>query len=440
MMDAILQEGQVFLDQLSQLGPVDSRSEWMQELRQKAFAFVSEHGLPTTEAESWRYTDLKSLGSTAFDLPSEPKDFELPADRFFLEAAAGRLVFCNGHVNRSLSSLDGLPKGISVSPLSAALAEEPASLRTHISSMEERRQTFFDQLNLAFCSEGAVIEADDGIVLQHPIHLIFLNRADSEPYMIHPRVLIKAGRSSQLSLVEVHLGLGEGTYLTNSVTEIVAAENAAVDYCKLQMEAKNAYHMGTVDSFQDRSASVSSGIFTLSGRLVRNDSRSTLGGEGAYAELNGLYLASNDQHVDNYTTIEHAQPHCSSRELYKGILSDKARGVFRGRIVVAEGAQKTDSKQTNNNLLLSDDALVNTKPQLEIYADDVKCTHGATIGQVDKEALFYLRARGIDAATARSMLIYAFASEVVGQVKQPALKERLDRLLLDQLPGGLSKE
>jgi len=436
MTEAVLERDQVFLNQLARLGIAENGPAWMQELRREAVALVNDQGLPTTESESWRYTDLKSLASLPFILAPEQKGIEKVEELSFLDDEWLRLVYCNGHLKRTMSAVGDLPQGMRVTSLSEMLAEEAVCVRNHLSGVSSFREGVFNALNLALSSEGAVIEIPEGIVVDRPIHLVFINEADSEPFMVHPRVLILAGRNSQVSVVETHLGLTESTYFANSVTEIVASENAAVDYYKLQREGANAYHVGTVDSYQGRSANVRTGIITLSGKLVRNNTKAEFGGEGGYAELNGLFLASSDHHVDNHTTIEHAQPHCSSRELYKGILSEKARGVFRGRIVVAEGAQKTDSKQTNNNLLLSDDAFISTRPQLEIYADDVKCTHGATIGQLEEEAMFYLRTRGIGREAARSMLTYAFASEVVNEVRLPALQKQLDNFLFDWLPGG----
>jgi Fe-S cluster assembly protein SufD len=433
---AVEQQKQAFLDQLARLQTPETGPSWLKEMRNDALALVRKYGLPTTQVESWRYTELKTLTSVPFALPPQPVEIESAKNLPKLESDAFRLVFCNGHFSPDLSSRKSLPQGVQATPLSEILKGEADVLKEHLSKGKSHTEDVFVALNLSFLSDGIVLEIPEGVVVEETIHLVFLNEVDSAPTMIHPRIVILSHGNSQLRVVESHLGLNEAAYFSNPVTEIVASENAVVDYYKLQREGANCHHIGTVDSLQGRNASVRTGIFTLGGRLVRNNTKSKLDGEGGFAELNGLFLVSQDQHVDNYTTIEHAKPHCSSRELYKGILDQNARGVFRGRIVVAEGAQKTDSKQTNNNLLLSDDALVNAKPQLEIYADDVKCTHGATIGQVEDEAMFYLRARGIGREAARSMLIYAFASEVVNEIKLPALQKELDELLFDWLPGG----
>lgn len=399
---------------------------------------VHDQGIPSTEVESWRNTDLTALESLVF-APVEGRDgIESIEGLPFLDPRAVRMVFSNGRLRKNLSAVEGLPKGVRLRAVSEMLAEDSSSLRNHLSGASAFRESVFSALNLAFTDEGAVIDVPEGMALETAIHLVFLNESESNPFMVNPRILVLAGENSQVTVIESHLGFTEGTYFVNSVTEIVAAENAVVDHYKVQREGNSAYHLGTVDAYLCRSSNVRTGTFTLGGKLTRNETKAELRGEGASTELNGLYLACRDQHVDNYTTITHAAPHCSSRELYKGILDDSARGVFRGRIVVAEGAQQTDSKQTNNNLLLSDNALVNTKPQLEIYADDVKCTHGATIGQMEDEAMFYLRTRGIGKEAARSMLIYAFANEALGEVNVPALQEQLHSFLSDWLPGGLS--
>jgi len=436
MTEAVLEKDHALLSRLGQLGLLENEPPWMRELRRDALAVVREQGIPTTADESWRYTDLSPVNSINFAAaPESTRVKELNGAPQF-DAGEPRLVFCNGRLDRAASWVNEIGQGVRVRTFAEVFSEDQTSLRTHFSDSSSFREEVFNALNLVFFSDGAVLEVLPGTVLEQPIQLVFLNEPGPEPVMVQPRVLILAGSNSQVRVLESHWGAGEGTYFVNSVTEICASENATVDFYKLQKEGPDSYHVGTVDASQGRSANVRTNIITLGGMLIRNNTRAKLRGEGGYAELNGLFLASGHQHVDNYTTIEHAQPHCSSRELYKGILNDKARGVFRGRIVVAEGAQKTDSKQTNNNLLLSDDALIHTKPQLEIYADDVKCTHGATIGQVDKEAMFYLRTRGIGKEAARSLLIYAFAGEVVDEVRLPSLRKRVDDFLSDYLPDG----
>ena len=274
-------------------------------------------------------------------------------------------------------------------------------------------------------------------MVEEPIHLLFLSHDEKTgPKVCHPRVLVLAEANSQAQILESYASLGEGVSFTNAVTELVAEENAFVDHYKLQRESLEAFHISTVQVQLGRSANVSTQCISLGGSLVRNHVNAVLGGEGGEATLNGFYLVNGRQHVDNHTSIDHAKPHCNSHELYKGILDGEARGVFNGRIVVRPDAQKTDSKQTNKNLILSEEALVNTNPQLEIYADDVKCTHGATIGQLDAEAVFYLRSRGIDLESARHLLTYAFAGDFIHRLKIEPLRVALETSLFARLAEG----
>ena len=280
------------------------------------------------------------------------------------------------------------------------------------------------------------------VVVDSPIQVLFVTAprstdSDTTEYpMTHPRILIAAEENSELRLVENYGGEGSAPYLTNTVTEVIGGANAVIDHYKLVREASAAYHIGHMHLRLNRSANFSSHAITLGGNIVRNDTMAVLDGEGVSCTLNGLYIANRQQLVDNHTTIHHAKPHCESHELYKGILDDQAHAVFNGKIVVAIDAQKTDAKQTNKALLLSEDAQINTKPELEIFADDVKCTHGATVGQLDAEAMFYLRARGLGLKQARSVLIHAFASDLLNHIGIASIRAGLDELLLAQLPGS----
>jgi Fe-S cluster assembly protein SufD len=430
-------------DFLSRLPELQAAAMWqnaalgLDQSRKEALAYLEREGFPTTKDEAWRHTSLRSLLETSFSEASKLDESRIGAleNRLFADLGCGRLVFCNGHFNEGLSRTHDLPRGVRLTTLTEALSGGSESALRHLSRYANRDRQAFNSLNLALLRDGAVIEVAENTAVEDPIHVVFLNTADAEPFLINPRVLAVVGAHSQVNLVECHLGTEAYTYFSNPVTEIVAMDNSVVDYYKLQRESDEAYHISTVETWQGQDSNVRATTISLSGRLIRNDSNTTLDGEGGYAELNGLFLAAKNHHIDNYTKIEHAKVNCTSRELYKGILSDRAKGVFRGRIKVASGAQKTDSKQTNNNLLLSEDALINTEPQLEIYADDVKCTHGATVGQVDEDAIFYLRARGIGHETARSMLIYAFAKELVDEIKVSALRNQMNDYLVDWLPG-----
>ena len=289
-------------------------------------------------------------------------------------------------------------------------------------------------MNTAFISDGAFVYIPKDSIVDAPIHLLFIATASGKPEVSHPRNLIVAGANTQVKIVESYVGLDKAVYFTNAVTEIVAGENSVIDHYKLQRESVQAFHVATLQIQQARSTTFSTCSISMGGALVRNDVNAVLDGEGCESVLNGLYLVTGQQHVDNHTQIDHAKPHCSSREFYKGILDEKARGVFNGRIIVRPGAQKTDSKQTNKNLLLSEGALVNTNPQLEIYADDVKCTHGATIGQLSADVLFYLRSRGINLETARNLLTYAFASDITSRIKIESIRTELENILFSRLP------
>jgi len=412
---------------------------WLQQIRKAAISRFSDLGFPTSRQEEWKYTEVAPIRRTLFR-PAVYESNGLTTERLtgltFGNLQCPRLVFLNGHYSAELSSLKGLPKTVQVKSLAGVLEQHPDLVKPHLTQHARYEDHPFVALNTALIQDGALVHVPKGEVIQEPIHLLFLSTATEEAVAVHPRNLILVDSNSQVTIVESYIGLHKGVYFTNSVTEIVAAENAVVDYYKLHQESKKAFHIATLQVYQDRSSSVRTFNVTLGGELTRNEINVVLDGEGAECNLDGLYLISGTQHVDNHTRLEHAKPHCNSREMYKGILDEKATGVFHGRIVVRPGAQKTDSKQTNNNLLLSDEALINTKPQLEIYANDVKCTHGATIGQLDPEALFYLRTRGIDRTTARSLLIYAFASQVVNRIKVDLVRTELDDYLFSWLPAG----
>ena len=417
----------------------DRVPSWLAQQRRAAIQRFSELGFPTPREEEWKYTQVAPIAGTSFTAPRSDLDgfkSEQLNRITFANLRCPRLVFVNGRYVEGLSQLEDLPAEVRVGSLAEVLEKDPASVEPHLARYAQYEAHAFVALNTAFIRDGAFLYVPDGQVIEKPIHLLYISTAPQDAVIIHPRNLLVIGDNSQAAILEGYVGLSDETYFTNLVTEIVAGENAIVDHYKLHQESKNAYHISTLQVYQGRSSHVRSFNVTLGGNLTRNEINATLDGEGAECALDGLYLLSGRQHVDNHTRLEHVKPHCSSREIYKGILDDQSTGVFHGRILVHPGAQKTDSKQTNNNLLLSDRALVNSKPQLEIYADDVKCTHGATIGQLDEDALFYLRCRGIDHKTARSLLIYAFAAELVRRVKVESVRAELDEYLFSWLPKG----
>jgi Fe-S cluster assembly protein SufD len=337
-----------------------------------------------------------------------------------------RLVFVNGFFAPHLSSTAGLT-GLCQN-LGSVAGAHPERLE-HLAQHAAYEDNAFTALNTAFLQDGCFLQVPAGKVVERPIHLLFLSTATTAPTVSYPRNLIVVGNGSQVTIVESYIGQKDA-YFTNAVTEIVAGENAVIDHYKLQQEGLEAFHVATLQIHQSRNSNFSSHFVSLGCGLVRNDVNAVLDGEGCECTLNGLYMGRGSQHVDNHTFIDHAKPHCTSHELYKGILKDRARGVFNGKIYVHQDAQKTDAKQTNQTLLLSDDAVINTKPQLEIYADDVKCTHGATVGQLSDEALFYLRSRGIGQEAARGLLTYAFANDIIGRIKVAPIRARLEEVLL----------
>ncbi len=376
------------------------------EVRDAAIARFAELGFPTTRNEDWRFTNLAPFLKTTY-LPAPPAratrvpDLGLP-----------RLVFVNGRLAPKYSTARGI-EGLRITGL------KPARVGRFENSA-------LASLNTAMFQEGARIEIADGAALETALHVAFVTAPDDKPVVHYPRTVIVAGRDSQARIVETFSGTGE--YFTAAVTELEAADGSVIEHYKLQEEAGSSLHWGLLSVRQGASSSFASHNIALGAALARNEIAVVLEGEGADCRLNGLYLARGSQHVDNYTTLDHARAHSTSHELYKGILDGRAHGVFHGRIIVRPEAQKTDAIQRNKNLLLSRDAVINTKPQLEIYADDVKCTHGATVGQVDEDAVFYLRSRGVPLEEARALLTYAFTADLVEAIKVEGLRARLEEV------------
>ena len=406
--------------------------EWLRSLRQSAARRFAANGFPTRRNEEWRFTNVSPIAETPFTLATKAES-EMTADalaHYSYDGMTGtQLVFVNGHFQPDLSSRE-FPAGVTVSTLAAAMDAGPELIEAHLGRYAKFTTQAFVALNTAALEDGAFVHLSRNAVIEEPIHLLFLSTPHGGPTVSHPRTLIIAGENSQATLVESYSGTPGMVYFTNAVTEIVAAENAVLDHYKVQRESVKAYHVATMQLQLARSTNFSSHSVGLGGLLVRNDANAYLGGEGIECTLNGVYLGNDRQLIDNHTEIDHAMPHCNSHEIYKGILDGHSRGVFNGKIFVREDAQKTDAKQTNQTLLLSPTAQIDTKPQLEIFADDVKCTHGATIGQLSDEALFYLRARGIPKDNARALLTYAFASDIVSRIKVDAVRAQLDQVLL----------
>jgi len=402
---------------------------WLKKLREDAFARFCETGFPTTHDEDWRFTNVSPIAKTAFQLPAGAQQVSREAlAAYDLPGAACQLVFVNGRFARELSSIRDL-SGVRINGLADELSTNPAALESHLGRYLNLERDAFAALNTAFLNDGAYVHIAKGKVLEQPIHLLFVSTSADAPLMTHPRNLIVAEDESQIAIVEDYVSLSGGTAFCNTATELVAGESAVVSHYMLEREHTDAFNVSTLRIQQARSANVSTHSILLGGGLVRNNVHPVLAGEGGECLINGLFIGAGKQHLDNYMLVEHAQPHCESRQFYNGILDGHAHGVFHGRIIVHRDAQKTDAKQTNRNLLLSDDAQIDTKPQLEIYADDVKCTHGATIGQIEENALFYLRSRGIDEASARKLLLLAFANECLDRMKEDVVRSYLEGLI-----------
>jgi Fe-S cluster assembly protein SufD len=409
-----------------------AQPRWVQQVRESAMAHFERLGFPTTKLEQWRFTSVAPIAERSFALAT---DGISKIDKKLTTALSGDValaVSVNGRFAPQFSSLKGLPKGLQVLGLEDTLASNPALVEPYLGKLTLTETNAFASLNTAFLRDGIVIVLAPHAVLETPIEVVFASVADGQAKVSHPRLLIIAGEGSQATILERYVG--SGSSFTNAVDEVWLGAHAVIDHYKLQEEPADSFHIGGMFLHSARSATFSSHSLTFGGGLVRNDVVAVLDGEGIDCTLNGLYVGRHKQLIDNHTTIDHAMPHCGSHEVYKGIMAEQSRGVFNGKIIVRPDAQKTDAKQTNKALLLSDDANINTKPELEIFANDVKCTHGAAIGQLDEEAMFYLRSRGLGVADSRAMLIRAFAGDILNRVKIAPVRQHLEDILTARLP------
>jgi Fe-S cluster assembly protein SufD len=403
--------------------------EWLRTVRTAAFDHVRQAGLPTGRDEQWRFTSVAPIAATRFSTAPRETAVDTARLRSLLlsGASAAELVFVDGRYAPQLSSAAGTPPGTEALSLASVLRTHGALIESHLA--RSATAATFAALNTGFFEDGAFVRLPADAVVEAPICLFFISTLPFRPTMVHPRVLILAGPNSRATFVERYLSLRPGVGLTNAFTQLVVGDGAVVHHCRLHDESVQAFHVGGVDARLGRASSFTSHSFVVGGALVRNDLAVGFEGEGSECTLNGLYLAAGGQLVDTHTFIDHAVPNCSSHEVYRGILDGTSRAVFCGKIIVRQDAQKTDAKQTNRVLLLSDTAQVNTMPQLEIFADDVKCTHGAAVGMLDDAALLYLRSRGIGRREAREMLIRSFAGEVIGRVPVMVLRAQLEEML-----------
>jgi len=411
----------------------DGEPRWLRDLRARGAAHFAKVGFPTTRDEDWKYTSaapIAELDVRALQEPGGEVTAEQLAPYTFGENGWTTLVFVNGRYDAALSSGVDLDAGVRVLPLGEAREEMAEVVEGMLGSICTVEQSAFVALNAALHTDGAVIHLAPGAYASKPIHLLFVSDALSAKGASHPRILIAAEPNSKATVIESYVALGEATYLTNSVTEIALADGATVEHYKIQRESPRSYHVATIDARQGRDSHFVSFSFAIGAALSRTNVWTVLGGEGCGATLNGLYMADGEQHVDHQTRIEHQKESCYSREVYRGVLDDTAHGVFNGKVYVHPEAQKTDGKQENHTLLLSPRAVIDTKPQLEIFADDVKCTHGATVGRIDATSLFYMKSRGVGAVRARQLLTYAFAADVLEQIELEPLRNSLEELTL----------
>ncbi|MGI2325568.1 MULTISPECIES: Fe-S cluster assembly protein SufD [unclassified Methylococcus] len=418
--------------------PATNEPAWLSRLRRQALARFEASGFPSPRDEEWRYTHVAPIERKLFTAATGSAD--TGAAEALIEscriADAWSLVFVDGMFVPELSERHGLPAGVTLESLASLLALSEADgnaawLEYGLEQETESDRHGFLDFNTAFFTDGAVLRLEEGVALEKPVQLFFVStRNDGRSTL---RNLIRIGRNAEARVVETHVGPPETGYLGAVVNQIEVADNGGLNHYKLQLDGGRAYHFGGSYARVARDGRFGHHLLSLGGLLVRNEVHARLG-HAAQTEMNGVFLSENRQHVDNHIRVDHDEPHGSSRVSYRGILEDRSRGVFQGRIVVHADAQKTDAEMNNRNLLLSDDAEIDTKPQLEIHADDVKCVHGVTIGQLDPDSVFYLESRGIDAATAREMLTFAFAAEIVERFGP--LRERLRGLLLARFPNA----
>lgn len=413
-------------------------------IRKQAIERFKQGGFPTTKDEEWRFTNVAPIARTPFVPALRGADLRLTTADIAPHTFGGlnfvRLVFVNGQLAPALSQIPSLPAGVTIASLATETAAKNPLVHEHLGKYVHFTENAFTALNTAFLRDGAFIHIGKNIVFEMPIHLLFISSAETEPVAIHPRNLILVETGGKVSIIESYVSQSALSCLTNAVTEFVVGENAVIEHDKLQDESLDSFHIGRIFFQQAPKSVVISNAITLGGAIVRNEITARHAGQGIDTTLNGLSVGIGTQLIDNHTTIDHATPNCASHELYKAILDGKARGVFNGKIFVRKDAQKTDAKQTNKTLLLSDEATVDTKPQLEIFADDVKCTHGATVGFLDAQQLFYLRSRGIGYDRAKDILTFAFAADIINRVHVEPLRAQLEGMLHRRLQAGRSIE
>jgi Fe-S cluster assembly protein SufD len=422
-------------------GGREGEPSWAGRLREGAFGRFEELGFPTTDEEDWKYTNVAPLARRAFRTTT-PVAVELESaavEPFFsAEARGSRLVFVNGAFSPEHSSLEAIPETVVVEELGAALAGEHGEvLWEHLGRLSGEGSDAFSALNTAFLGGGALLRVPVGVTVESPVQLLFLTVSGDGEVASFPRVLVVAERDSRLDIIETYAAVGDAEYFTDAVVEVFVGEGARVTHYKVQDEGERAFHVASTRAEVAHDGAYELTTVTLGAQLSRHGIEVILGSEGAQCRVDGLYLVGTGQHADTHSLIDHREPHCTSRQNYKGILDGRSRAVFNGRVFVHEGAHQTDAEQSNKNLLLSSEARVDTKPQLEIYNDDVKCSHGATVGQLEEEELFYLLSRGLHPDLARNLLTYGFAEEIIASIKHESIRAQLDEAILNRLHARL---
>ncbi len=410
---------------------------WLKYLRENAFEFFTENGFPTVQNEEWKYTNVAPIGKENFEIASDKAiDAEKISRLFSKTESENRVVFVNNKLNQEMTNLSNLPEGARILNLNEAIQDETFSpiVRKNLGKSVDAEANGFTALNTAFIEEGMFIFVPKNTKIELPIHLIFITDENRASF---PRVLLVAERGSEAMLIESYLRVAETKYLTDSVVEIVLEDDARLKHLRVQRESHNAFHVGTTAANLNRASVYDSTNITLGARLSRHDVRVKFNAEGAECFVDGLYMIAEEQHADTHSVIDHALPNCLSHQTYKGIVDGRSRAVFNGKVFVRENATGTDAQQSNKNLLLSNDARVDTKPQLEIFNDDVKCAHGATVGQLEEEELFYLLSRGLNEQLARNLLTYGFAEEIINKIEIESIKKQLDEAVLNRLNANL---
>ena len=411
-------------------------------LRAAGAASFKTLGFPTTRNEDWHYTSVQAIATAQFTpaIDRAPSAGVTAASLapYTFGADWPLVVFVNGRFSAALSTLGALPTGIRVLDMASASAQDADTLGKFLGTAAPADRDGFTALNAAFAGEGTFIHVAKEMVIEHPIHIVHVMDEQGAGIMSHPRHVMVVERHAKASVVESYVSLADVPYFTNSVVEAFVDDGATLNVVRIQREARSAYHIGTVEARQGRDSHFLTFTFQTGAALSRSNVYTVLGGEGCGCTINGLYMLDGEQHGDHQTRVEHVKENCFSREAYKGLIDDRAHGVFNGKVYVHPEAQKTDGKQTNHTLLLSEKAQIDTKPQLEIFADDVKCTHGATVGRIDETSLFYLKSRGVGKVLAKQLLMYAFAADVLETIENPVIVEALEKLTVERFTGSSS--